>query len=138
MHLEPPSIADLALEQLRHTRLKRQVSMQVLIAPKLFFSRWRIRLYKELDMLLCLPTGLGCWDCDMHEPLILTFAFPFIRFNPWCIKGTPKFHAMSRQMQKLWKKTDMDRGSDLREMLLEVKWLPSMPEHVVCKVSHLE
>ena len=89
-------------------------------------------------MVLYLPAGTGCWTSDMHEPLILAFAFPFIRSKPWCIKGTPKLYAMARKMQALWKTTKLDGGTHLHEFLLEVKKLPPMPEHVVRRVLYFE
>ena len=134
----PPAIADVALEQLRCARLKRHRSLHVVVVPKLFFSLWRRQLHKCSDMILCLPPGLHCWEKNMHEPLIIAFLFPYVRYEPWCIKGTPKLCAMARSMQKMWKSKDVDGSSDLRKFLLEIKRLSTMTEHVVRQVLHLQ
>ena len=134
----PPAVADVAIEQLRCAVLKRQQSLHILIVPKLFFSLWRRQLHKCSDIILYLPAGLSIWPSEMHEPLIISFIFPFIRYQPWCIRGTPKLYAMARKMQALWKTKDVDGGSDLRQFLLEIKRLPTMPEHVVREVLYLQ
>ena len=134
----PPAVTEVAIEQLRSAVLKRQRSFHVMIVPKLFFGVWRQQLCKCADMILYLPAGLTCWPKEMHEPLILAFVFPFIRFQPWCLKGTPKVYAMARKMQALWKEKKLDGGSDLCKFLLEIKRLSTMPEHVVRDVLHLQ
>ena len=133
-----PAIADVAIEQLRCAVLKRQQSLHVLVVPKLFFSLWRRQLHKCSDIILYLPAGLSVWPSEMHEPLIIAFIFPFIRYQPWCIRGTPKLYAMARKMQAMWQTKDVNGGSDLRKFLLEIKRLPSMPEHVVREVLYLQ
>ena len=51
----PPSIGDVALEQLRYARIKRQASIQVFLIPKLFLYLWCRQLYKAMDLILFLP-----------------------------------------------------------------------------------
>ena len=136
--IPPPCITDVALEQLRYARLKRQLSTHVMVVPKLFFGLWRRQLFKCMDMILFLPPGFHCWPSNMHEPLILAFAFPFSRFEPWCIKNTPKVCALARKMQALWKAKEVDGSDNLRKFLLEVKRLPTMPEHVVRQLLFFE
>jgi len=41
-------------------------------------------------------------------------------------------------MQVLWKEEKVDGGDNLRKLFLEVKRLPTMPEHMVCQLLYLE
>jgi len=72
----------------------------------------------------------------MHEPLIIAFAFPYLRYKPWTIRETPKLFAMVRKMQALWKEECLDGSSNLREFLLDVRKLPPLPEHMVRKLLY--
>ena len=74
----------------------------------------------------------------MFEPLIIGFCLPFIRCRPWCIKGTPKLCATERKLQKMWKEEGVDGRDYLRKFLLEVRKLPSVPEHVVRSLLYFE
>ena len=78
----PPVIADVALEQLRCARLKRQNSLHVVVTPRLFVYLWRKQLHKAADLALIPPLGLSFWPCHMHEPLLIAFCSPFFRFDP--------------------------------------------------------
>jgi len=132
----PPAIADVALEQLREAKIKWQQSFHVMLIPHLFFGLWRRQLYKAMDIILFLPLSFEFWDCSMHEPLIIAFAFPYLRCKLWTIRETPKLFAIVRKMQALWKEEGLDGSSNLREFLLDVMKLPPFPEHVVCKLLY--
>ena len=134
----PPCIANVALEQLRYARLKRQDSLHIFVIPKLFVTLWRRQLFKAMDFFVTLPPSLPVWPELMFEPLILGFCFPFIRYKPWCIKGTPKLCATERKLQKMWKEEGVDGRDYLRQFLLEIRKLPSVPEHVVRSLLYFE
>ena len=89
-------------------------------------------------MILFLPPAFEFWDSSMHEPLIIAFAFPYLRCKLWSIRETPKLFAMVRKMQALWKAKEVDGSDNLRKFLLEIKRLPSMPEHVVRQLLFFE
>ena len=132
----PPAIADITLEQLREARLKRQQSFHVMLISHLFFGLWCRQLYKAMDMILFLTPSFEFWDCSIHEPLIIAFAFPYLRYKPWTIRETPKLFAMVKKMQALWKEESLDGSSNLCEFLLDVRKLPPLLEHMVCKLLY--
>ena len=127
----PPAAAKVALEQLRYARIKRQRSIHVFLIPRLFYGIWREQLYKSMDLILIVPPHLSCWPEEMFEPLILAFCFPFSRYEPWCIKDTPKLHSLARALQKMWKEDRVAGGDNLREFLLVARKIPILSEHVV-------
>ena len=134
----PPAIADVALEQLRHSRLKRQKSLHVVVIPRLFVYLWRKQLHKAADLVVTPPLGLSFWPNDMHGPLLIAFCFLFCRFNPWCARGTLKLHAVERKLQEMWCTKNMDGRNLLRQLRMEMVKLPTMPEHVVRSVLFFE
>ena len=89
-------------------------------------------------MILYLPPGLKCWPKHLHEPLIIAFALPFLRCQPWSVKETPKVHATARKMQAVWKEKGVDGRDHLRKFLLEAQRFPSMPEHVVPRMLYFK
>jgi len=134
----PPAIADVALEQLRYARLKRQSSVHIFVVPKLFLNLWRRQFFKAIDLILTVPPRFSFWPAEMFEPLLIGFCFPFIRFKPWSIKGTPKLVSIEREVQKMWKEEGMDGRDCLREFLLVARKLPSVSESVVRSLLYFE
>ena len=74
----PPAIGDVAIEQIRYARLKRQTSLHVFVIPKLFYALFRRQLHKTMDIVLFLPPCFEFWPKSMHEPLIISFLFPYL------------------------------------------------------------
>jgi len=134
----PPAIADVALEQLRYARLKRQSSIHIFIVPKLFLNLWRRQFYKVMELVLIVPPHLSFWPSSMFEPLLIGFCFPLIRFKPWTIKGTPKLVSVEREMQKMWSEKGVDGRDCLREFLLVIRKLPAVSESVVRSLLYFE
>ena len=134
----PPAIADVAIEQLRYARLKRQKSLHIILIPRLFVYLWRKQLCKASDLVMTIPVGLSFWPCHMCEPLLIAFCFPFSRFDPWCARGTPKLCAVERKLQEMWGSKNLDGRSVLRELRMELAKLPTMPQHVVRSVLFFE
>ena len=127
----PPAVGDVSLEQIRYARLKRQSSLHVFLIPKLFYALFRRQLFKTMDIVLFLPPRFDFWPDSMHEPLIIAFLFPFIRFKPWTVKHTPKLCSVGRELQRLWKEKRLDRRHILCQLLLEGRKFPTLPEHLV-------
>ena len=91
-----------------------------------------------MDLILFLPPRFSFWSHKMHEPLILAFCFPFLRYDPWTVKGTPKLCSVGRELQAMWKEGNMNGGCILRQLLLEARKFSSLPEPVVRKVLFYE
>ena len=134
----PPALGDVALEQLRYARIKRQRSTHIFLIPKLFAYLWWKQLYKCMDLIVIVPVGLSFWPLDMYEPLYLAFCFPFARFKPWISRGTPKLCYVERELQKVWKEKGMDGRDLLLKLRVELKDLSTLPEHVVRSLLFFE
>jgi len=72
----------------------------------------------------------------MHEPLVIAFCFPFLKYRPWQIKNTPKMCATSRELQKMFAESTMDPGHLLHKLFQLGKGLPSMSEHMVQRLLY--
>jgi hypothetical protein len=127
----PPAAADVALEELRKARIKRQDSTHFFIVPRFLTPEWLKQLWKTADIMIRIPAGTPGWPSDMFEPLTLGIVFPFLKHRPWQLKGTPKMFYMARQVQKMFKEEDMDPGDFLRKLLLECGRFCTMPANVV-------
>ena len=79
----PPAAADVAVEQLRISRMKRQDSTHIIICPRLLTAEWMRQFNKAVDFYIEIPAGCCCWPANMYEPLILGVCFPYMKIPPW-------------------------------------------------------
>jgi hypothetical protein len=133
----PPAAADVALEELRVARLKRQASFHIFVCPRLMTPQWLKQLYKASDIVFVLPLGSSAWPSEMFEPCVVGLIFPFLSVAPWQLRGSPKMYAVGRQLHKVWKDEALDAGNILRELCVLSKRLQSVPVHVVRKLLYL-
>ena len=132
----PPAAADAALEELRKARLKRQKSTHIIVIPRLMTTLWLKQLNKAADLIVYLPNKYSFWNHAMHEPLVIAFCFPFLSHRPWQLKGTPKVCATARQLQSMFKNSEMDPGGFLRKFCDLCERLPTMQECMVQKLLY--
>ena len=133
----PPFAADIALAEMRKARIKRQKSSHVFVCPRLCSPLWMKQLYKASDVVFEIPSGTPGWPVTMHEPLLIGLLFPFLRHLPWQLRGTPKMHAMGRDLRCLLKDTDLDPRNFLRKFWSRCIGLGKMREDVVWKLLYL-
>jgi hypothetical protein len=136
--MPPPAAADVALEELRKARIKRQDSLHVFVVPRLMKPYWFRQLYKTADVVFDVPPGACCWPTHMFEPVVVGLILPYLNRSPWCVRASPKMRAMERKMRKVWDSPDMASGNLLRKFLLEYEWLQSMQGDVVRRVLFFE
>ena len=130
----PPAAADVALEQIRISRIKRQSSLHVFVCPRLLCNEWLKQMHKMSDFTFEIPAGSSMWPANMHESLILAVALPFIRHPPWQLRGTPKVLRMVRDVRRLLKEDSMASRDLLLKFLLFCRRLSSMPQDVVWRM----
>ena len=99
----PPCAAIDAVVQLRKARHKRQESMHVFIVPRLMMPLWRKQLYKAADLVLHLPASHSAWPSQMFEPLTIAILYPFLKFRPWQIRGSPQVLDLGRELSRVWR-----------------------------------
>jgi hypothetical protein len=127
----PPAAADVALEELRKARLKRQDSTHFFVCPRLLTPEWLKQLWKAADIIFQVPPGTPGWPLGMLEPLTIGIVFPYLPHRPWQFKGTPKMFYLARQVRKMFEDQDVDSGCFLCKFLLECRRLYAMPADVV-------
>ncbi len=57
------------------------------------------------------------WPDGMHEPLFLGISLPFIRFNPWTLRGTPLLVEMEGNVRTVLGSGEGDRWDILHKLL---------------------
>jgi hypothetical protein len=127
----PPAAADVALEELRKARIKRQDSTHFFVCSRLLTPEWLKQLWKTADIIFQVPPGSPGWPVDMFEPLTIGIAFPFLPHRPWQLRGTPKMFHLVRQVRKVFKEEVLDAGDFLRKLLLDCGRFHTMPANVV-------
>lgn len=85
----PPVVADVALEEALKARHKRTDATHIFTIPRLFAPAWLRLFHKMSDFVVKLPPGSPHWPTAMHEPLFIGISLPFVRYNPWTLRGTP-------------------------------------------------
>jgi hypothetical protein len=78
----PVAPADVALEELRKSLVKRRSSTHIFIYPRLLTTEWRWQLNKTADLVIFVKAGTEFWPADMFEPLTIGFVFLFINSRP--------------------------------------------------------
>ena len=134
----PPGGADVALEELRKARHKRQSSMHVFLCQRLLTPKWFKQLHKACDLVLEIPAGTSFWPEGNFEPLIVGLVFPFIRSQPWQLRGTPKMFSMDRKLRKMWKEDPVGGRDLLRKFCVQCWKMRSMSERMVSRVLFFE
>jgi len=130
----PPAAADVAIEQLRIARIKRQDSTHIFVCPRLMTPQWLKQVHKACDIVFTVPIGSPGWPTNMFEPLVVGICFPYLRFDPWQFKGSPKLVEQAKQLSSLQSSGNLDQGNLLRKLWIMCHKLVGMPE---CMVSRL-
>lgn len=133
-----PMSAEVAIAELRKARIKRQESAHIFVCPRLCTTQWLKQLYRAADFVFEVPVGFSCWQSCMHEPLLIGLVFPFIRFNPWQLRGTPKMHAVGRELRRVFSESEMDVRNILCKFWTLCIELKNMPEHLVRQLLYLK
>ena len=132
----PPAAADVALEELRKARLKRQASSHVFVCPRLLTSLWLKQLHKTADCLFEIPPSPSFWPHQMFEPLKVGICFPYFNRKPWTLRSTPKMLEVGQKMHKVFQEKPMDAGNILCKFLLEFRRFSPMSEDVVRRMLY--
>ena len=103
-----PMAAEVALAEMRKARIKRQNSAHIFVCPRLCGTQWLRHLYKAADFVFEVPVGSTVWPSDMHEPLLIGVLFPFLRVEPWQVRGTPKMYSMGGKLRQMFKESEVD------------------------------
>ena len=127
-----------AVEELRRARHKRQQSRHLFIIPRLMAPTWRKHLHKAADLILTLKPGHKAWPIEMLEPLTLAFIFPFIRQQPWQLRGSVQLLALGRELSRVWNGDGGREGPLLRELWSYQERLESMPSKLASKLLYRE
>jgi len=102
-----PAAADVALEQIRIARIKRQKFTHIRC---LLTCEWLKQMQKISDFYIEIPSGSVGWSTNMYETLLLAVALPFIRHPSWQIRGTPKVCQLVRELHKIFKEEALAAG----------------------------
>jgi hypothetical protein len=112
----PPVVADVAAEEMRRSRHKRENSFHVFVCPRLMTNIWRKLVLKEVDFYFEVPVGSTVWGSHMHEPLLIGVCLPFIPHRPWKLGNTPKLLGLARELRHVWEIPDGDPRVILRQL----------------------
>ena len=133
--MPPPAAAHIAVEQLQEARNKRTDSTHIFIVPRLFTSLWRRQLHRASDLFFELPFVDKVWEkSNCHEPLTLTFVFPFLSHSPWQLRRSTAFLEMGRLLPQMWKADPSIAGGILRQSCSQTWHLASTQESLVSQV----
>jgi hypothetical protein len=133
-----PAAAWIAMEELRKARIKRQSSTHIFVCPRVMTPEWLKQLNKASDVVITVPVGHPAWPNKMFEPVLIGLVFPFVRHDPWQLRGTAKMYSLERKLRGLWKEESFLEGSSLLRKFCQQCWgLESMSPSMVSKLLHL-
>ena len=132
----PPAACNVAIEELRKSRIKRQDSTHIFLVPRLMTPLWLKQLYKCCDLILEIPPSCEYWNTNMYEPCVIGFCFPFLSHFPWQLRSTPKMFALHRTLPQVWKDDKVSPRFILRKFLLASRRFPFMQDDVVRKMLY--
>jgi hypothetical protein len=132
----PPAAAQVAAEELRRSRHKREHSCHVFVCPRLMTNLWRKLVLKEADFVFEVPVGASVWRRDMHEPLLIAVCLPFIPHSPWKLSNTPVLLGMARKLRSVWQEPTGDPRVILRELFELQRRVRTLPPKLVRRVLY--
>ena len=127
----PPGAAEVALEEMRRARQKRTRSHFIFVCPRLLEPYWRGHVHKSADFVFEIPAGTSFWPEDMHEPLILAIYLPFLHREPWQFKGCAAVLGVVRNMQGMWKASEITQRVVLCKLWGLARKLEGLPTSMV-------
>ena len=130
----PPSIANVALEFIRKSYLKRPHLCHIIAIPKLMTYAWRKHLIKSCDLSFYVDTGAKHWTSSNHESLFVAFYLPQLHCPPWCLKRTRFILALERELRQVQCSKKRNQGDVLRKFWTLLQKLPTMSKGMVWKV----
>jgi len=133
----PPAVADAMLEELAKARHKRADTFHIVVLPRLMVPRWRRLFNKLCDFDFELTPGHLAWPEHMFEPLWVGVVFPYHRFEPWVLKGTPLLVEKSRALREMHSSGGGDGRDLLRKLWRVPRRLAALPEHLARGVLRL-
>ena len=126
-----PSIASVALEEIRKSRHKRPDLLHIFICPKLMTPLWRKHLLKTCCLSFYVDCGVPHWPSEMHESLLIAIYFPYLHCYPWTYRRSNSVLEMERQLQQVQKSKKGTQSDILRKFLLFTRRIPTMSERLV-------
>ena len=130
----PPAAADVAIEQLRKARLKRNDSIHIVVCPRLLEPIWRSHLHKSADLICEIPAKCEYWGETNHEPLILALYFPYLEHRPWTLKRSPSILDLEEHLREMWKSGEESQWALLRELRVKAWSFQSLQASLVFKM----
>ena len=130
----PPAAADVAIQELRKARHKRQKSMHVFVCPRLMKPLWFKQAYKAADIVFDVKPDFAFWNKERHEPLIVFICFPFLRVNPWQLRNTPALLEVGRILRQVQESGEEPFRSVLWQLCSLTRRLQSLSAGVVRKM----
>jgi hypothetical protein len=95
------------------------------------------QLNKASDVVITVPVGHPAWPKEMYEPLLIGLVFPFVRHDPWQLRGTPKMYSLERKLRCLWKAEAFLEGTALlRQFCKQCGGMGSMSPSMVSKLLY--
>lgn len=124
----PPSIADVALDELEMSRHKRCQLSHIFIIPRLMTYLWRKRLGKICDAIFEIPPGARpFWPSSEHEPLLVGLTLRFSRNRPWQARTHPGFLELVRQLCTMWTGPEGSERHILRQLCNTPRRMDGVP-----------
>ena len=80
------------------------------------------------------PPGHHVWPNDLHEPLMIAIVLPYLRFEPWELRRTPKVLELAKLLSEMWESDSSSEGSVLQQLWSLKERMEAMPEVLARKV----
>ena len=112
----PPCVADVAVEYLRKSFLKRPHITHIFVVPKLMSYKWRKYILKVATLSFYVDAGIEShWPACQHESLFVCIVLPQLHCSPWTLHRTAKVLAMERELHQVQKTNKGSQCSLLRK-----------------------
>ena len=132
----PPALAEVACEELRKARNKRQVATHLFVCPRLMTPWWKKHIHRSADLIFEVPPGESYWPLDNYEPLTIALFFPFLSCSPWQLKRSKVFVEMEGLLSRVWKECGGSSGSILCKFWKQTNKLYDLPSCMVQPMLH--
>ena len=132
----PPSIAEIAVEELRKSRHKRPDICHVFVCSKLMTPKWRKFVLRTCCFAFYVDANEDHWPKEMYESLFVAVYMPYLHCYPWTFRGSNSILELGRKLSEVQKKKIGSQRDCLCEFFLFSRRLQMLSSTVVRSMLH--
>lgn len=132
----PPSIAEVAVEELRKSRHKRPDLCHIFVCSKIMTPKWRKYVLRTCCFAFSVDVNERHWPKEMYESLFVAIYMPYLHCYPWTFRSTNSVLELGRKLSEVQKTKVRSQCDCLREFFVLSRRIQMLSSTVVRSLLH--